>query len=67
MTRVKSVHRASFPTRGVADSFAPFARPAMKRNGSVSLLALLCALMVLAIEGRAANSTETRLAALVEW
>ena len=67
MTRDKSVHPASFPTRGVAQSFAPFARPAMKRTGSVSLLALLCALMVFAIEGRAANSTDTRLAALVEW
>lgn len=46
MTRVK-----------VAESFAPFAGLAMKRYASVSLLALLCALVVFAIEGRAADST----------
>ena len=67
MTQERSVHPDRFPTRGVAESSVPFARPAMKRTGSVLLLALLCALMVLAIEGRAAHSTETRPAALVEW
>ena len=39
----------------------------MNRTGPVSLLALLCALIVFSIGGRAANGADLRSAALVDW
>ena len=52
--------------RGASAGLEP-GRPRMKRTGAVPLLALLCALAILSVQGRAANGADSPGAPLVSW
>ena len=76
MIRSKPVHPGEFQRRSTAESIARFARPIrdfdrmgreMRCKAVVSLLLLSCGLMVFSMAGRAAEGSDPRPAALLEW